>query len=167
MWSLCFAQVLLPRTSSWPRWWCPAAWSKLWCCSLFAKPRECDFQMKYYHCFNLGPEHVFFCVMTSKVPNRVRLDRERLPVRQLADFRQRYKAKSKYTLAAHLWSAGQMEWAEALKVATDAFEDVPIWLCQKCRLLLLLVSSLCFTNQAVFRCLKFELAISDIQLKTV
>lgn len=70
--------------------------------------------------------HVFFGVITSKVPNRVRLDRERLPVRQLADFRQRYKAKSKYTLAAHLWSEGQMEWAEALKVATDAFEDVPI-----------------------------------------
>lgn len=47
-------------------------------------------------------------------------------MRQLADFRQRYAAQAKYTLAAQLWTAGQMEWPDALKIATDAFDDVPI-----------------------------------------
>lgn len=69
---------------------------------------------------------------STQAPNRVEIHHERLPVRQLADFRQRYAAQAKYTLAAQLWTAGQMEWPDALKIATDAFDDVPIWgMCEK------------------------------------
>ena len=63
-------------------------------------------------------------VSSFQVPYRVEIHPERLPVRQLADFRQRYAVQAKYTLAAQLWTAGQMEWPDALKIATDA--DVPV-----------------------------------------
>lgn len=57
--------------------------------------------------------------------NAVRLDAERLPVQQLANFRDKLMERSTYRLAAQLWAGGGMDWDEAVQVATNALEEVP------------------------------------------
>lgn len=65
-----------------------------------------------------------------EAPNELRIQHERLPRSQITDFRSKFKTKSAYTLAAHLWASGSMTWDAALKHSQKAFEEVPIdsWL---------------------------------------
>lgn len=58
--------------------------------------------------------------------NQVRLEPDRLPVQQLANFRRRFALRERYFLASHLWASGAMAWADALKHAEDAFRSVPV-----------------------------------------
>ena len=53
------------------------------------------------------------------------LQREQLPGRQLADFRSRYTRKCVYSLASHLWAYGNVSFQEGLRVAEEAFKEVP------------------------------------------
>ena len=61
--------------------------------------------------------------LTPEAPNRMNLVGQRLPPRQLVDFRARENVRAKYRVAARLWAQHQIPMDAALEIAEKAFEQ--------------------------------------------
>ena len=74
----------------------------------------------------VGSKPRIFELPLTKARNRVRVEAERLPAQQLANFQSQVRNRFKYALASNLWASGGMLWEDALELATEAFLKVPL-----------------------------------------
>lgn len=83
------------------------------------------FKMNGLTCSVLAASHSKVDPLRPQAPNIVRVDGERLPVQELANFRARVEQRYRYSLA-DLWASGGLDWEQALAVAIEALKKVPL-----------------------------------------